>query len=194
PLTKIAPEPWHPHPTRRTWNSSVSRYFKYKTSEALLTDARGLGLDFHLAADLSPLFRPIDIGGHPVGNRLAIQPMEGCDGHRDGTPGDLTDRRYRRFGAGGAKLIWGEAAAVVPEGRATPRQLVICPANAQALGRLLHTARRAHRESIGREDDLLVGLQLTHSGRYSFERPIPAQPAPPPLPPTASATARARAA
>ncbi|HZW31202.1 MAG TPA: NADH:flavin oxidoreductase [Isosphaeraceae bacterium] len=153
----------------------MSRYFKYKTSQALLADAWGLGLDFHLSADLSPLLQPIAISGRTVGNRLAIQPMEGCDGNRDGAPGELTDRRYRRFGAGGAKLIWGEAAAVVPEGRANPRQLVISPATARALERLLHAARQAHLESVGRDDDLLVGLQLTHSGRYSFEQPILAQ-------------------
>jgi 2,4-dienoyl-CoA reductase-like NADH-dependent reductase (Old Yellow Enzyme family) len=153
----------------------VSHYFKYKTSQALLADAQELGLNVQLAADLSSLFRPIELGGHTVGNRLAIQPMEGCDGQRDGAPGELTFRRYQRFGAGGAKLIWGEAAAVVLEGRANPRQLVISPAQAPALERLLHTTRRAHLDSIGRDDDLLVGLQLTHSGRYSFERPIRAQ-------------------
>ena len=76
------------------------------------------------------------MGGRTVGNRLAIQPMEGCDAELDGSPGELTFRRYHRFGAGGAKLIWGEACAVVPEGRANPRQLVINPANAPALARL----------------------------------------------------------
>ena len=108
-----------------------------RSSEALLADARALGLDLDLSEDLSPLFRPIEVGGRRVGNRLAIQPMEGCDGEPDGSPGELTFRRYRRFGAGGAKLIWGEAAAVVPEGRANPRQLVINAANAPALERLL---------------------------------------------------------
>jgi 2,4-dienoyl-CoA reductase-like NADH-dependent reductase (Old Yellow Enzyme family) len=150
----------------------VSRYFKYKTREALLADARRLGLEIHLSADAAPLFGPIEVAGRRVGNRLAIQPMEGCDADPDGTPGALTFRRYRRFGAGGAKLIWGEACAVVPEGRANPRQLLISPANAEALLRLLNMTRDAHRQANGRDDDLLVGLQLTHSGRYSFERPI----------------------
>ena len=36
-------------------------------------------------------------------------------------------------------------------------------------------ARTAHVEANGRDDDLLIGLQLTHSGRYSFARPILAQ-------------------
>ena len=127
----------------------VSRYFKYKSSQDLLADARALGLDVDLSEDLSPLFRPIEIGGRRVGNRLAIQPMEGCDGELDGSPGELTFRRYRRFGAGGAKLIWGEAAAVVPEGRANPRQLVIDAATAPALGALLRETRQAHVAAIG---------------------------------------------
>ena len=153
----------------------MSRYFKYKSSEGLLAEARSLGLDLTLNEDLSPLCRPIRIGGRLVGNRLAIQPMEGCDADPDGTPGELTFRRYRRFGAGGAKLIWGEAAAVVPEGRANPRQLVIGPSTASSLERMLRETREAHAEAVGNTDDLVVGLQLTHSGRYSFQRPILAQ-------------------
>ena len=153
----------------------MSRYFKYKSSHSLAADALNLGLDLVLSEDLSSLFRPITVGGRMVGNRLAIQPMEGCDAELDGAPGELTFRRFRRFGAGGAKLIWGEACAVVPEGRANPRQLVMNPANALALGRLLDETRTAHAAANGTSDDLLVGLQLTHSGRYAFRRPILAQ-------------------
>jgi NADPH2 dehydrogenase len=155
----------------------VSRYFKYKTSQALIADARALALESDLpwSDDLSPLFDPCRVGDRQVGNRLAIQPMEGCDAELDGSPGELTFRRFRRFGAGGAKLIWGEAAAVVPEGRANPRQLLINSKNAGAIERLLQAARTAHVEANGSGNDLLVGLQLTHSGRYSCERPILAQ-------------------
>jgi 2,4-dienoyl-CoA reductase-like NADH-dependent reductase (Old Yellow Enzyme family) len=153
----------------------VSRYFKYKTGSSLLAEARDLGLDLRLSDDLSCLFRPIAVGGRTIGNRLAIQPMEGCDGELDGSPGELTFRRFRRFGSGGAKLIWGEACAVVPEGRANPRQLLINPDNASELGRLVEATRAAHAKANGCDDDLLVGLQLTHSGRYSFQRPILAQ-------------------
>jgi NADPH2 dehydrogenase len=166
---------WNLDDNNRRPMIAVSRYFKYKSSQGLLADARALGLDIALCEDLSPLFRPIDVIGRRVGNRLAIQPMEGCDGEPDGSPGELTFRRYRRFGAGGAKLIWGEAAAVVPEGRANPRQLVIGSSTAASLERLLRETRHAHAEANGDDDDLLVGLQLTHSGRYSFERPILAQ-------------------
>ena len=51
--------------------------------------------------------------------------MEGCDGTADGRPDTLVYRRYQRFGHGGCKLIWFEASAVVPEGRANTRQLLI---------------------------------------------------------------------
>jgi NADPH2 dehydrogenase len=155
----------------------VSRYFKYKTGEALLADAQalGLGAEVLLSEDLGCLFEPVTIAGRRVGNRLALQPMEGCDAEPDGSPGELTIRRFRRFGAGGAKLIWGEACAVIPEGRANPRQLVINEGNLAALARLVQVARSAHAEENDGDSDLLIGLQLTHSGRYSFERPILAQ-------------------
>ncbi len=150
----------------------MSRFFKFKTAADLSAAADGLGLDLRLADDLAPLLRPLAVAGRTLGNRLAIQPMEGCDGTADGSPDALTVRRYERFGAGGAKLIWGEAAAVVPEGRANTRQLVVDPAHADGLARLLDTCRRSHREAWGDDSDLLVGLQLTHSGRYSVPRPI----------------------
>ena len=153
----------------------MSRYFKYKSTQVLRDDARNLGLSVELDDDLNLLRTPVQVGGRTVGNRLAIQPMEGCDGNLDGTPGELTLRRYRRFGAGGAKLIWGEACAVVPEGRANSRQLLINETTAPALEQLVTICRRAHVESCGADSDLLIGLQLTHSGRYSFQRPILAQ-------------------
>lgn len=150
----------------------MARYFHYKSSQSLLDDARRLGLEFELDDDLSPLRTPLQVSDRRVGNRLAIQPMEGCDGHLDGTPGELTLRRYRRFGAGGAKLIWGEACAVVPEGRANPRQLLIDDTTATKLEELVTICREAHVESCGGDGDLLIGLQLTHSGRYSCSRPL----------------------
>ncbi len=94
--------------------------------------------------------------------------MEGCDGDAEGRPTELTWRRYERFARGGAKLVWFEATAVCREGRANPRQLWIHPGSRDDLARLLETIRRVHREVWGRDDDLLVPIQLTHSGRYSW--------------------------
>jgi 2,4-dienoyl-CoA reductase-like NADH-dependent reductase (Old Yellow Enzyme family) len=150
----------------------LARYFKFHSAADLDAEARRLGLDLRLSDDLAPLFRPARIGPLTAGNRLCVQPMEGCDGTPDGRPDELTLRRYRRFGAGGAKLIWGEAAAVVEEGRANPRQLLVGDQTAAGLEEMLRVCRQAHREACGSDDDLVVGLQLTHSGRYSYRRPL----------------------
>src|SRR5436305_11171514 len=101
----------------------MARYFKFHSLHDLEAEARRLGLDLRFSGDFSPLFRPVAVGPLRAGNSLCVQPMEGCDCAPDGRPDELTYRRYRRFGAGGAKLIWGEAAAVIEEGRANPRQL-----------------------------------------------------------------------
>jgi NADPH2 dehydrogenase len=151
----------------------MARFFKFKTLDELQQTSQAQGLDLEFHEDLRPLFEPVQVGPVRVGNRLCIQPLEGCDGTLDGEPGELTLRRFERFGAGGAKLIWGEATAVVPEGRANPRQLVLNDRTAAALERVLHACRQAHRAALGC-DDLLLGLQLTHSGRYSHPRALPA--------------------
>src|SRR2546423_4098724 len=67
----------------------------------------------------SPLNQPVTVDGLTIGNRIAVHPMEGWDGTADGRPSEATFRRWRRFGASGAKLIWGgEAGAVRPDCRA----------------------------------------------------------------------------
>jgi 2,4-dienoyl-CoA reductase-like NADH-dependent reductase (Old Yellow Enzyme family) len=150
----------------------LARYFKFHSIADLEAETRRLGLDWGFSEDLSPLFRPVQVGTIQVGNSLCIQPMEGCDGTLDGRPDELTFRRYRRFGAGGAKLLWGEATAVVEEGRANPRQLLLNDQTASDFERMLRECRQAHREACGSDNDLLIGLQLTHSGRYSYRQPL----------------------
>jgi len=118
------------------------------------------------SADSSPLAQPLGIGRFTVGNRWCIHPMEGWDANRDGTPTELTLRRWQRFGESGAKLIWGgEAAAVVPRGRANPNQTLATAENEAGLAALLERLQTAHAE-FDSTDDLMVGLQLTHSGRF----------------------------
>ena len=150
----------------------MARFFKYKSSSDLTAENTRLGIDLRFSEDFSPYVQPLQIGPRTVGNRWCIHPMEGCDGELDGSPGELTFRRYRRFGAGGAKVIWGEACAVTDEGRATPRQIILTEATRPAFAKLVADCRRAHREANGDDADLLFGLQLTHSGRYSYRRPL----------------------
>ena len=120
----------------------------------------------------SPLAQPLDVGGFVVGNRWCIHPMEGWDGTTDGQPTEHTIRRWEHFGESGAKLIWGgEAFAVQADGRANPqpdrrRSTATSTAPRAAWRRCSKRSPTAHREKFGNTDDLLVGLQLTHSGRF----------------------------
>jgi NADPH2 dehydrogenase len=116
----------------------------------------------------APLDQPLTSLCGKIGNRWCILPMEGWDGTTDGRPTDLTRRRWRNFGLSGAKLIWGgEAVAIRPDGRANPNQLLISSQTVGDLEALRNILEQAHQEHIGSTDDLLVGLQLTHSGRFA---------------------------
>ncbi len=120
----------------------------------------------------SPLAQPIEFDGVRIGNRFTIHPMEGWDGTPGGRPSPLTVRRWQHFGASGAKLIWGgEAVAVREDGRANPNQLLISEQTLGDIENLRKTLVAEHRRKCGSDEGLLIGLQLTHSGRYSFRGP-----------------------
>lgn len=116
-----------------------------------------------------PLAQSLSVDGVPVGNRCTVLPMEGWDGTADGRPTDLVERRWQRFGVSGAKLVWGgEAVAVRADGRANPHQLLLADDSfVPGLALLRQTLLSHHEQAHGRTDDLLVGLQLTHSGRFA---------------------------
>lgn len=148
------------------------RHFTYGSLEELEAAALELGARhvrfIHDRARVQELLqRKVRVGSAAAGNSMAIHPMEGCDGTLDGKPDELTWRRYERFARGGAKLIWFEATAVREDGRANTRQLLLNRNNLGEYARLLEMMRRAHREEWGTADDLLIPVQLTHSGRYS---------------------------
>ncbi|HUP18257.1 MAG TPA: NADH:flavin oxidoreductase [Acidimicrobiia bacterium] len=119
----------------------------------------------------SPLAQPISAGGFEIGNRFAILPLEGWDSDIDGNPTDGSLGRWAAFGRSGAKLIWGESAAVRKDGRSSVAQLLIAPTTAAGLRRLRDAAVSAHREEFGDTGNLKLGLQLTHSGRLSHPAP-----------------------
>ena len=168
---------------RATLSEPIVRLGSMKDVKQFLEHVRLLGLSIPCDMETmqgasSPLLLPMVCGGIKIGNRIAVQPMEGWDGTPDGKPTELTIRRWRRFGQSGAKLIWGgEAAAVSHEGRANPNQLVIAPHTRAGLAELRRVLTEEHRKTAGSEDGLLIGLQLTHSGRFcrpnAYERPEP---------------------
>ncbi len=150
---------------------SYKRIAQLRTSEQFAEYIHTLGIQLHfdpelLPAPVSPLFQPYDLPPFKLSNRFCALPMEGWDGTNDGKPTDLTTRRWERFGISGAKLIWGgEATAVRPDGRANPNQLVINEANLREITHLRESLVGAHAMRWN-TDDLLIGLQLTHSGRF----------------------------
>ncbi len=146
--------------------------FDLKTRADLEKELMRIGADLPLSDAFGVLGEPQIIAGRRLANRFVVQPMEGVDAADDeGTPSELTFRRYRRFAAGGSALIWFESAAVVPEGRSGPRQLMLTERNLNVWRRLVDETRRTARSEGCGEVTLI--LQLTHSGRYSRPRGLP---------------------
>lgn len=152
---------------------SFPRVSTFKTAEQFRLRLQELQLALPFDEKVVPgregiLSSPLTSVCGPIGNRWCILPMEGWDGTADGRPTDLTRRRWKNFGLSGAKLIWGcEAVAVRHDGRANPNQLVINEVTLPDLVELREILEAAHRQHIGSTDDLLIGLQLTHSGRFA---------------------------
>ena len=139
---------------------------KLRTVDALRARLAELGIDADIpvvdTVDAGgPLATPVSFTDGHVGtltapNRFAVLPMEGWDGTEAGAPTDLVRRRWDRFARSGCGLVWGEATAVRPDGRANPHQLVLDATTVDAIAELR-----------GRLDPAQVtGLQLTHSGRW----------------------------
>jgi NADPH2 dehydrogenase len=153
----------------------LTRIPSLKTVADFRKHIAALGLDLPcedqiVAGSESPLAQPVNnvsINGKTVGNRWAIHPMEGWDGTTTGGVTDDMRRRWQRFGESGAKMIYGgEAMAVRPDGRANPNQLVIIEENKAGIASLRETLVKAHQERHGNTEDLVIGFQLTHSGRF----------------------------
>ncbi len=128
-----------------------------------------LGFDAELLPpDASPFGRKITLkSGKTIGNSLCILPMEGWDGTTDGRPTHFTKNRWVKFAVSGAKLLFGcEAVAISPDARANPNQLYINEANFEEFVNLRQLILDKHQEKFDRTDDLVIGLQLTHSGRF----------------------------
>ena len=136
-----------------------------------------LGVDLALDVDDSvraagPLSTPFTITDGSAGERTVAQPLRRAARWRAGTapptarPTDLVERRWRRFGAGGAEARVGRGDGGRARGTGQPE-----PAGHVARHRRRHRrapsddGRRARRARFG-DRRPVVGLQLTHSGRW----------------------------
>jgi 2,4-dienoyl-CoA reductase-like NADH-dependent reductase (Old Yellow Enzyme family) len=143
---------------------------KLRTEAELVGRLHELGIELPLTAQVDPagaLAQPIVVtdgsaGSLPIANRFAVLPMEGWDGTTDGRPTDLVRRRWSRFGQSGCGLVWGEATAVRPDGRANPNQLIVDESTVDDIASLRALLAPGQ----------VAGMQLTHSGRYA--RPVDA--------------------
>ncbi len=144
--------------------------FRYQTLETLEEKIKNDKLNLPISHHLDILKNRVQVDGYELSNGIAIQPMEGCDGNADGSPGELTIRRYKRFAEGGAGLLWFEAVAVVPEGRANPRHLWIHEKNVESFKNLMDTIKTTAQKKYGKDHTPICIMQLTHAGR--FARPV----------------------
>jgi len=135
--------------------------FNFRSVDELRAKLFALGCDIMLSEDTLILSKPVKIAGKTAPNAMAVLPMEGCDCLPCGGVSELFARRYLRFAAGGAGLLWWEACAVLHEARANPLQMMLTDSNASALAKLLEQTNKA---APARPVNI---LQLTHSGRYS---------------------------
>ncbi|MBN2666356.1 MAG: hypothetical protein JXR67_07585 [Bacteroidales bacterium] len=144
--------------------------FRYGTGNDLLQKAKELGLELPWSDDISSLLMPFDLNGFNVSNRLVVQPMEAHDSENNGSPSELTRRRYLRYASGGSGIIWYEAVSVVHEGRSGPHQLWINKLNFDSFARLNDEVRE---HASNQAPDPFLVIQLTHSGRYSKPEGVP---------------------
>jgi len=159
---------FYPPPTRFHSPQELRDYLDQLAIELPFDDSPDTGPHSFFA---QPYYLP---DGATIGNRICAQPMEGWDATPDGHPSELTRRRWLRLAQSGAKLIWGcESVAVSPDGRSSPHQLLINPDTLPDLAALrremiaAHLARFGPGRSTTSASGLLIGLQLTHSGRFS---------------------------
>lgn len=148
------------------------KQFKFKSLTELEKKIEELDLNIPISQNLDILKEEIKLGNRRIPNRLIVHPMEGTDANEDGSPGELTLRRYKRFAAGGAGLIWLEAVAADEDGRANEKQLLINENNLESFKNLAIMMRKEAKNKFGAEHNPYLAVQLNHSGRYGNNKNI----------------------
>jgi len=151
-------------------SSQEFKPFRYKNLEDLKNELERLKIVLPLNLKTENLRKIIQIKDLIIANRLAIQPMEGFDAKLDGSPSELTFRRYDRYSRGGVGLIWFEATALSKKCQSNNHQLVLTEDNLNEFKKLVKITKNQSNEtlkSLGFKDKSCLILQLNHSGRYS---------------------------
>ncbi len=144
--------------------------FKYTTLEDLKNELKRLSIPLPISSFTENLSEAIQSKHLIIPNRLSIQPMEGFDANLNGSPSDLTFRRYKRYAKGGVGLIWFEATAISEDCRSNDHQLVLSEDNVNDFKQLTSLIRDQcdrNLELLGFKNRCCLILQLNHSGRYS---------------------------
>ncbi len=151
-------------------SSHIFEPFKYKTLKDLKAELNRLMIPLPISSSTENLKDIIQSKHFLIPNRLSIQPMEGFDAKINGTPSEMTFRRYKRYSKGGVGLIWFEATAISEDCRSNDHQLILSEKNVKNFKELtsfIRTQSNRTLESLGFRDRCCLILQLNHSGRYT---------------------------
>ena len=124
-----------------------------------------IGVYIPFSQNTELLTKEVSFGNVTLKNRLGIAPLEGADGLADGSPSELTLRRYLRYARGGSGMIWIEAIALAPEARCGTKQMMLTKDNLDNFKAFTAAIREAGMQANGFAPYLVI--QAHHSGRYS---------------------------
>lgn len=155
-----------------TLKTAINKFepFTYTSLPKFKQTIRDLNLNIPFSKEIEILKTPVKLQGNWISHRLAINPMEGFDAKIDGSPSELTFRRYRRYARGGTGLIWFEATAISEICRSNDRQLLINEKNLDTFKDLVKQTREVCNQilnKLGFNNECILILQLNHSGRYT---------------------------
>ena len=92
--------------------------YAFRTPEELSYICRRNALNIPVSKDVSPLSRKVTVrtgnGRLTLKNAIAVHPMDCLDALPNGSPSSLTKRRWLRFSASGASMIYCGVASVFP--------------------------------------------------------------------------------
>ena len=146
--------------------------FHYKSLEEVKAKAAELNVYLPFAEDTHVLKEEVSFGNVTLKNRLGNAPMEGADALPDGSPSELTLRRYIREVEGQASMIWFEAISIVEEGRSSAHQLMLTKDNLEQYKKFTAVIKEVGIKANGFAPYLV--MQANHSGRYSNPEGKPA--------------------